>query len=75
MHTRSLLTATAMLFVAVSCRDDTNSLTEVNAGAQHTCGKTPADVAYYWRSNLLGAPGGGTWQNIRTTPRPVGGAM
>jgi alpha-tubulin suppressor-like RCC1 family protein len=48
---------------------------QVNAGAQHTCGKTPADVAYCWGYNLLGALGDGTWQNIRTVPGPVAGAM
>jgi alpha-tubulin suppressor-like RCC1 family protein len=48
---------------------------QVSAGADHACGKTPAGVAYCWGNNLLGALGDGTWQNTRTTPVPVAGAM
>ena len=48
---------------------------QVSAGAEHACGKTPAGVAYCWGNNLLGALGDGTWQNSRTTPVPVAGAM
>jgi hypothetical protein len=34
---------------------------QASAGDQQTCGKTPADVAYCWGDNLLGAVGDGTW--------------
>jgi alpha-tubulin suppressor-like RCC1 family protein len=45
---------------------------QLSAGQVHTCGKTPADVAYCWGANSSGTVGDGTTDN-RLTPTPVAG--
>jgi alpha-tubulin suppressor-like RCC1 family protein len=47
---------------------------QVSAGQVHTCGKTPANVAYCWGNNFNGQGGDGTNIN-RLTPVPVADPM
>jgi alpha-tubulin suppressor-like RCC1 family protein len=45
---------------------------QVSAGYTHTCGRTPAAVAYCWGSNGEGQLGTGT-PTSHLTPAPVAG--
>jgi alpha-tubulin suppressor-like RCC1 family protein len=48
---------------------------QVSAGGDHTCGTTPANVAYCWGANGNGALGDGTATGYRLKPRAVVGPL
>lgn len=60
--TAALTTTTGIVFATVS------------AGGNHTCGLTPAGVAYCWGNNSSGQLGNGTTTNS-AAPAPVSGAL
>ena len=51
------------------------TFTAVRVGGDHSCGVTPAGVAYCWGSNSAGGLGDSTTLNIRPSPVPVAGGL
>ncbi len=69
------VTGSAAITVMAPTPAGTLSFATVEAGAYHTCARTPAGAAYCWGYNAWGQLGNGTTSSADPKPEAVGGGL